>query len=372
MKKIYKTSVKKYIKNQWNVYKTSTFFSSRWRAGAGVIKVFMTTFIILMIKKPCFTNSTSICYETHIDERLEFHETYVYPSLWVYKEERGLLDKKTHLMKVLLILAGDIELCPGPTRIKCFCCDKTIRKNQSIEKCTGCGQRCHLKCLRANFVRSVEKLYCNLCYVNNDENTDLNEEQVYPKLFNFTKRRGLKILHQNVNGIVKKLDQIKHFIAKCNKNIHIFGVTESHTNASTQDSELDIDGYHTDTKRQNNRTWRRYCLFYSKGSKLASRTDLERDGIECIWIELFLEKSRSILICIIYKPPDSSKHIDKNFITIFEDMLSTSVNQNKETIIAGDLNCNYLVANDHKDIKDIIKINGLKQVIKTPDAQYTN
>ena len=89
-------------------------------AAVGVIKVFMTTFIILMIKKPCFTNSSSICYETHIDERLELHETYVYPSLWVYKEERGLLVKKTHFMKVLLILAGDIELCPGPTRIKCY------------------------------------------------------------------------------------------------------------------------------------------------------------------------------------------------------------------------------------------------------------
>ena len=50
-------------------------------------------------------------------------------------------------------------------------------------------------------------------------------------------------------------------------------------------------------------------------------------------------------------------------------MLSTSVNQNKETIIASDLNCNYLVANDHKDIKDIIKINGLKQVIKTPSRK---
>ena len=38
----------------------------------------------------------------------------------------------------------------------------------------------------------------------------------------------------------------------------------------------------------------------------------------------------------------------------------------KEVILTGDLNCNYLIPNDHKTIKDILSINGLKQVIDQP------
>ena len=39
-------------------------------------------------------------------------------------------------------------------------------------------------------------------------------------------------------------------------------------------------------------------------------------------------------------------------------MLSVVNCENKEVILSRYLNCNYLIANDHKEIKDIIKING--------------
>ncbi len=47
-------------------------------------------------------------------------------------------------------------------------------------------------------------------------------------------------------------------------------------------------------------------------------------------------------------------------------MLEVGVNENKETIIAGDLNCNYLIKNDQKEIKDAINLNGFKQLIDQP------
>ena len=47
-------------------------------------------------------------------------------------------------------------------------------------------------------------------------------------------------------------------------------------------------------------------------------------------------------------------------------MLLTSNIEYKETILAGDLNCDYLRPKDHCIIKDIIKINGLKQLISEP------
>ena len=47
-------------------------------------------------------------------------------------------------------------------------------------------------------------------------------------------------------------------------------------------------------------------------------------------------------------------------------MIETATCENKEILLAGDLNCNYLVPNYHKEIKDIIRINGLKQLIELP------
>ena len=45
-------------------------------------------------------------------------------------------------------------------------------------------------------------------------------------------------------------------------------------------------------------------------------------------------------------------------------MIETVDYENKETILTGDLNCNYLVHNDHKEIKEILCRNKLKQLIE--------
>ena len=79
-----------------------------------------------------------------------------------------------------------------------------------------------------------------------------------------------------------------------------------------------------------------------------------------------------MLFCTLYKPPDSSKHLDKNFTSKLDEMITMIHHENKETIIAGDLNCNYLGQDDHKNIKDLFHINGLKQIIKQPTRVTEN
>ena len=62
--------------------------------------------------------------------------------------------------RVLLILPGDIELCPCP---KCFACDKVIRKNQRFADCCICAETLHLKCVFDKMVIDQEKFYCQQC-----------------------------------------------------------------------------------------------------------------------------------------------------------------------------------------------------------------
>ena len=57
--------------------------------------------------------------------------------------------------------------------------------------------------------------------------------------------------------------------------------------------------------------------------------------------------------------------------------------ENKECILTGDMNCNYLVHSDHKELKSILTAFGFKQLIRDPtrvtqdsrsliDVIYTN
>ena len=94
--------------------------------------------------------------------------------------------------------------------------------------------------------------------------------------------------------------------------------------------------------------------------------DLEQEDIECIWIETLFPKTKGFLVGIIFCPRDSSKHLCVNFNCKFESMLWTVSAENKECILLGDINCNYLVSSDHKEIKSILTYFGLKQLISSP------
>ena len=89
-------------------------------------------------------------------------------------------------------------------------------------------------------------------------------------------------------------------------------------------------------------------------------------GIESLWIEVFQTNSRSILVCFLYRPPDTSKYLDESFEEKFDGMISTSVNENKETIVLGDINCDYLKRSSHPGIKSVFTSHGLKQIVKKP------
>ena len=95
------------------------------------------------------------------------------------------------------------------------------------------------------------------------------------------------------------------------------------------------------------------------------RYDLEMDDIESIWLEIFIAKSKSILIVTFYRPPGSSVYIPNEFNKTFNDMLLNGTKENKEIIILGDFNVDYLKPNDNKEIKSIFQLFGLKQLIKT-------
>ena len=96
--------------------------------------------------------------------------------------------------------------------------------------------------------------------------------------------------------------------------------------------------------------------------KLLNKNNIE---VEIIFIALFLVSlllSKSFIVRIIYRPPSSSKHINKNFDKTFNDTKKKINHEKKETLIMGDFN--YLLNKDCTNFKEQLSLNGLVQLIK--------
>jgi len=61
----------------------------------------------------------------------------------------------------------------------------------------------------------------------------------------------------------------------------------------------------------------------------------------------------------------NSKHLHKDFLQKLSNTLSIISNTNKETIIVGDVNANYLDKRNRIPLKELFQLNSYKQTIKT-------
>ena len=97
------------------------------------------------------------------------------------------------------------------------------------------------------------------------------------------------------------------------------------------------------------------------------RPDLEDDSTEAVWVELRLNKD-AILLCNIYRPPNSSV----NVLDRFSVMLERASTERKEIVVMGYLNCNLLAPSHLVDgLLHITDENHLKQLISKP-TRITN
>ena len=76
-------------------------------------------------------------------------------------------------------------------------------------------------------------------------------------------------------------------------------------------------------------------------------------------------KSKSLIFGSLYKSPDSSIHLSKNFTPNLAAKLQNINRENQEVIIIRDINIDYLEKDDHKVIKDIFAVNGYKQLLRS-------
>ena len=94
------------------------------------IRILLLVFIVISVKKPSFLNSDSVCYYFNDSSAISFEQNHLYSSIWQFKRERGLFISQNVTLKMLLIYAGDIELCPGAGKVICKDCLKTLLRER--------------------------------------------------------------------------------------------------------------------------------------------------------------------------------------------------------------------------------------------------
>ena len=132
--------------------------------------------------------------------------------------------------------------------------------------------------------------------------------------------------------------------------------------STTPKSFLPIKGYIFERK-DIIKTGGGIAVYIKVGITYLRQKYLEYDEIEAIWLEILVEKENSFIIRIMYSLPENIKSLTQKFKqTLANILISLS---NKETVILGDLNCNYLDNKNNLLIKDLFKLRGYKETIKT-------
>ena len=157
-----------------------------------------------------------------------------------------------------------------------------------------------------------------------------------PELQDMLSTKGLSILHQNIRGLLANKGNVCRVLDDFHK-IQILSLSETHL-STNDEPQAQIDGYSFISKPRKSAKGGGVGAYISSSVTYHRRLDLELDDIECLWIEVLFPKSKGFPIGFIrapgfiYRPPDSSKHLSKNFNCKLESMLTNISLENKECI----------------------------------------
>lgn len=164
--------------------------------------------------------------------------------------------------------------------------------------------------------------------------------------------RGIKLVQWNIRSLCPtgsntKLDQLRLLLREPDRECHILGITESWLNNSYDNKDLMIQGFYPPERfDRSDRSGGGVAVYILSRYNFIRRSDIETQDVESVWVEIKLKNQKPIIICTVYRPPDTN--IDQ-WITKFERELDIAYSGDSQIVVMGDLNINLNVPNDEKD-----------------------
>ncbi|PFX22533.1 hypothetical protein AWC38_SpisGene12938 [Stylophora pistillata] len=179
----------------------------------------------------------------------------------------------------------------------------------------------------------------------------------------------MELVHQNIRGLLNKLDEIRYIINTLKSGIQLISFTETWLNSSVLDEEVNIPGY-TVFRKDRGSKGGGVIVYAGDDLSVNRRSDLERPDVEGLWLEIPLPKCRSFHFGTFYRPPSSSKHTNPNFMSVFSDAIESLSVEDKEVLVLGDFNCDFSAKKttqpECKQMKRLLKSLSFSQLITSP------
>ena len=238
-----------------------------------------------------------------------------------------------------------------------MCC-KGVTKASKAVSCDGCGQWTHVRCtplISLDFYQTCVTnggeipFSCDICdwasLPFNDADIDdglgistgvttapvSSSSLPIPPLPKVLLQKGLHFLHANTRSLLPKISEICLLLSRTKASV--FAVSETWIDSSIGDGEIALPGFNV-VRQDRDRTGGGVALYIRDSISFNPRPDLAVNGMEVIWVELLLPRTKGILACACYRPPS-----DGDFLSKLEQSLS-KVEPGKELLILGDLNIN--------------------------------
>lgn len=287
------------------------------------------------------------------------------------------------LMVSFLLLCGDIEYNPGPTRYPCSICYQPVCRNQKALLCDLCESWTHCRCcgvdneMYACYQRMehfswhcprcvASVLPFHDCSVLHSEDSFVSVTSVDESIEQFglpPVAFGLRVAHLNCRSFLAHKDDI--FDLLCSFHIDVLTLSETWLDDTVPDAEILPAGCDFSLlRRDRNRNGGGVAIVLSSRVRYCQKCDLSSGHIESLWVELYPRSKHSLLLCCAYRPPSKM-----DFYEYLTSECNQACLQTQKLLVVGDLNSNSLspkLLPEYKLLKCFMNTIGLCEMFTGP------
>ena len=177
---------------------------------------------------------------------------------------------------------------------------------------------------------------------------------------------NFRLLHFNVRSLVKNGERMKDFLHNSNLSLNVILVTETWLRDSQPETQ--ITNFIFCGQNREHKAGGGVGIYVQNGENFVRREDLMemKPAMENLSIEINRGNNKNIIICCIYRPPDSNI---EQFMDEFRTLLNKINKMNKIVIIGGDLNLNLLQCKDDNKVaqlRDLLLSHNIFPTISRP------
>ena len=185
-------------------------------------------------------------------------------------------------------------------------------------------------------------------------------------------KKGMAIASLNINGLRSHLDEVQ--ILTKSLGIHILGLIETKLDPSYPKELTSVAGYHQ-VRLDRTCNGGGVSVYIKDSVTYKCRPYVPTDDLELICIEIEPPKSKSFLVLVWYRPPNSPIG---SFIKL-EKVLSFLDKEDKELILLGGTNCDLIpkcveqpIDNETKHLLSLYELFNFEQLINEPTRVTLN